>query len=58
MRPLIVILIVLAMLGAAQAQLLFGVTTSATGGGSPTPPSCTGTIDLSTGCTQPMLGGL
>lgn len=22
------------------------------------PPSCTGTIDLSTGCVQPMLGGL
>lgn len=28
------------------------------GGGSAPPTTCTGTIDLSTGCAQPMLGGL
>lgn len=27
-------------------------------GGGVTPSSCDGTIDLSTGCAQPMLGGL
>lgn len=32
---------------------------SGSGGGSGPPPvGCTGTIDLSTGCVQPMLGGL
>jgi len=28
------------------------------GHNSPPPSSCNGTIDLSTGCVQPMLGGL
>jgi|FreactTroBogLake_1042271.scaffolds.fasta_scaffold93431_1 hypothetical protein len=28
-----------------------------TGGTFPPPPSCSGTIDLSTGCAMPMLGG-
>lgn len=59
MRPLITIALVLAMLASARAQLLTGVTTSATGGGSPTPPvGCDGSLDLSNGCPQPMLGVL
>lgn len=28
------------------------------GAAGPPPPTCDGTIDLSTGCVQPMLGGL
>lgn len=36
-----------------------GINNLGVGGGSVTPPgTCTGTIDLSTGCVQPMLGGL
>lgn len=38
------------------AQSLHGVTDALSGVGSPTPPAgCSGAIDLSNGCPQPML---
>ena len=40
----------------AGTILLLGAGTGASGGGPPV--SCDGTIDLSVGCVQPMLGGL
>ena len=35
----------------------FGIV-AGTVGSAPAPPNCDGTIDLSTSCVQPMLGGL
>lgn len=43
-------------LGPAVAQMLHGVTDALSGGGTITVPCAGGTIDLSTGCVQPMLG--
>lgn len=42
------------MLWEAKAQLPLTGAGSVAGGGAPS--VCTGTIDLSTGCVQPMLG--
>lgn len=42
----------------ASAQLLTGVSQSNSGGGTVTPPTCAGAIDLSKGCALPMLGGV
>lgn len=41
----------------AASQLLLGVSMSNSGGGTPV-ANCDGTIDLSTGCVQPMIGGV
>lgn len=66
MKPIIIALLAALLLSAtADAQIWI----MSPGGGGPTPTGagghgggggggCTGTIDLSTGCVQPMLGGL
>jgi len=52
------IAIILALgLAPASAQLLTGVSWSATGGGAAV-NNCNGAIDLSKGCPLPMLGGV
>jgi len=54
----IIILMMALWASQATAQLLHGVTDSLSGGGTPVGPTCNGTIDLSSGCVQPMFGGL
>ena len=57
LKPFIALLILSLLIVGARAQLLHGVTDALSGGGSPTPPAgCTGAIDLTLGCPQPMLG--
>lgn len=59
LKPFIILLMLSLLVVGARAQLLHGVTDALSGGGSPTPPAgCSGTIDFSTGCVQPMLGVL
>jgi hypothetical protein len=55
LKLLIAGLVLLALSAAASAQFMTLHAGSAANGGSVS--SCTGTVDLSTGCAQPMLGG-
>lgn len=51
----IIILLFVGIVTAANAQMLLLHVGPGGFGGSAPPSSCTGTIDLSTGCVQPML---
>lgn len=54
LRSLTILLLILATAASAERLRFYGQ-----GGAGPSPPgACNGTVDLSTGCPQPMLGGL
>ena len=55
LRLVVTAIVLLSLLSVARAQLTTtGVGSSSGGGGGPT---CNGTLDLSTGCVVPGLGG-
>lgn len=55
MRYFSILLFIALLATVARAQLPMTGAGSVAGGGAP-PSSCTGTIDLTEGCPQPMLG--
>lgn len=57
-RNILILIFVLWSAAASAGGFMLLHVGSADGNSSGPPPTCNGTIDLSTGCTQSMLGGL
>jgi hypothetical protein len=50
--PLVALLIVLALCGAANARLTTGVMNASSGGGAAVPPSCNNSLDFTQACNS------
>jgi hypothetical protein len=58
MIRLIIIIALMLAANAAFAQLLTGVSRTATGGGSPIAPSCSNSMDFSQACNSQYIGAI
>jgi hypothetical protein len=56
MIRLMLILLMITLASAADAQLLYGITGSSSGGGSGVIPTCTNSFDFSNACNSQYLG--